>query len=439
MNDDQSCIANRQGVASGSGSAGGEGKTARDCLLAPAQHDIVPEGARDLRFGRLCFLTLVLIAVALPVRFEAAAQNPPSSATASANATERDAAGDQPDDPGPLATGLSSDITRPAVLQAMKRVADWQLRQAQGHYNIQWTYAALYDGFLAASRSTGDHRYHDEVVAVAEQNHWQLGPRFGHADDEAIGLAYLTLYAENHNRERLDPTREGMDRVLARPDNPQTPLWWWCDALYMAPPVLAQLSVATGDQRYLDFMDHEWSITSAALYDPSEHLFFRDKRFLTMKEANGQKVFWSRGNGWVLASLAMILDRMPKNDQRRAKYIQQYRDMAATVAGLQTSDGLWRASLLDPGAYRSPEISGSAFFAYAMAWGIHHHLLDRKKYLPVVTRAWSGMLTHVYENGRLGSIQPIGGAPDNFKPSSSYVYGVGAFLLAGSELAQIIR
>jgi hypothetical protein len=49
------------------------------------------------------------------------------------------------------------------------------------------------------------------------------------------------------------------------------------------------------------------------------------------------------------------------------------------------------------------------------------------------------MLTHIYQDGRLGSIQPIGGEPDRFKPSSSYVYGVGAFLLAGSELAEMAK
>jgi rhamnogalacturonyl hydrolase YesR len=135
----------------------------------------------------------------------------------------------------------------------------------------------------------------------------------------------------------------------------------------------------------------------------------------------------------------MIIERMPAHDRYRAKYIAQYRAMAARIAGLQQSDGLWRTSLLDPEAYQFPEISGSAFFTYAMAWGIHHHLLSRKQYLPVVTRAWAGMLTHVYQNGRLGSIQPIGAAPGQFKPSSSYVYGVGAFLLAGSELVQISR
>ena len=378
------------------------------------------------------FLIPILTAFVFSTTFIAFAQNPPLSAEA-----EREAAGNQPDNPGPLATDLSPKLKRPAILKAMKKVADWQLKEAEGRYNIQWTYAALYDGLLAVSRATGDKRYRDRVLEVSRENHWSLGPRPDHADDHAIGLMYLTLYAEERDPERIAPTHEGMDKLLARPDDPDKNLWWWCDALYMAPPVLSQLSIATNDPRYLDFMNHEWWLTSSALYDPAEHLYYRDNRYLTMREANGQKVFWSRGDGWVLAGLAMVLERMPQSYPDRAKYLAQYREMAERIAGLQPPDGLWRASLLDPDSYSNPEISGSAFFTYAMAWGIHHGILDRKKYLPVVTKAWRGMLTHVYADGRLGSIQPIGAEPGRFKPSSSYVYGVGAFLLAGSELSQL--
>ena len=380
-------------------------------------------------------LSLLFCALALlPATTSVSAQNTTPSAEA-----EREAAGDQLDDPGPLATNLSPKLKRSEILKAVKKVADWQLKQAEGRYNIQWTYAALYDGMLAASKAIGDSRYHDRVLEVAKQNQWELGPRPEHADDHAVGLSYLSFYAEDALPERLAAVREGMDKLLARPDDPNKTLWWWCDALYMAPPVLTQLAKATGDQRYLDFMDREWWLTSAALYDSAEHLYYRDNRFLTMHEANGRKVFWSRGNGWALAGLALVLERMPTTYPDRAKYIQQYREMAERISGLQQSDGLWRASLLDPASYPNPEISGSAFYTFAMTWGINHGILDRQKYLPVVTKAWRGMLGHVYESGRLGSIQPIGGEPGKFKPSSSFVYGVGAFLLAGSELATLTQ
>jgi hypothetical protein len=75
-----------------------------------------------------------------------------------------------------------------------------------------------------------------------------------------------------------------------------------------------------------------------------------------------------------------------------------------------------------------------SLFTYSLAWGINNGLLDKVKFEPVVARAWAGMLTHIYMDGRLGSIQSIDGQPGMFKPSASYIYGVGGFLLAASEL-----
>jgi rhamnogalacturonyl hydrolase YesR len=225
-------------------------------------------------------------------------------------------------------------------------------------------------------------------------------------------------------------------------DDPAKPIWWWCDALFMAPPTLARFYKATGKVEYLDYLDREWWTTSALLYDPREHLYFRDSSYFDKREANGRKIFWLRGNGWVMGGLARVLDYMPKNYRTRSKYVAQFREMAAAVANLQDDDGLWRAGLLDRQAYELPEVSGSAFLTYALAWGVNQRILDRKVYVPVVKKAWAGLLARVYSDGRLGSIQPVGAAPGQFKPTSSYVYGVGAFLLAGSEvyrLADLVR
>jgi hypothetical protein len=63
--------------------------------------------------------------------------------------------------------------------------------------------------------------------------------------------------------------------------------------------------------------------------------------------------------------------------------------------------------------------------------------LDRARYLPVVKHGWNGLVAHIYQDGRLGCIQPIGAAPGAYTPGSSHVFGTGAFLLAGSEVAQV--
>jgi unsaturated rhamnogalacturonyl hydrolase len=388
---------------------------------------------------RCCVLPLLLLPGS-----KANAQTVLPAANASPTTVDRAVTGDQPDDPGPLASDLSPALTSSAIRGAMTKVADWQLRVAEPKFNSQWPFAALYDGLLTASETTGDPRYRDAVLRYANLQQWKLlDARFPHADDMALGQAYLDLYLAESPAARqaaqIADTRAILDRLLARPDDPDKDLWWWCDALFMAPPVLARMSVAAGDQRYLQFVEREWAITTQRLYDPQQHLYYRDARYLTRKETNGHSLFWSRGNGWVMGALVKLLQIMPANDPERPRFVQQLRDMSAEVASLQGADGLWRSGLLDADSYSLPEISGSAFFTYAIAYGINQHILNRKQYLPVVERSWRGIVSHIYADGRLGAIQPIDGQPGKFKPSASYVYGVGGFLLAGSELDRLAR
>ena len=350
--------------------------------------------------------------------------------------------GDAPDDPGSLATDLSAELKPKAIQAVIKKVGDWEVKTAEPHFNRLWTYAALYDGLIAASRTTGDLAYSNAVLKFSEQEKWLLiEQRFPHADDQALGKAYMDLYfadpKSSRKPVRMANTKENMDRLIVRKDDPEKLLWWWCDALYMAPPVLSRMYLATGDKKYLDYMDHEWWLTSELLYNKQDHLYFRDARYLTQKQANGKNLYWSRGNGWVLGGLVKVLEIMPKNYPARPKYIEQFKQMAEEVKSIQGEDGLWRSGLLDPGAYDLPEVSGSAFFTYAIAYGINEHILDKKTYLPVIEKSWAGMLKHVYADGRLGSIQPVDGQPGKFKPSSSHVYGVGGFLMAGYELNRL--
>jgi unsaturated rhamnogalacturonyl hydrolase len=390
---------------------------------------------KDMVRGSGMWALAMVVVFAVSGSLVAAQQPEPKAAETAPSPVDRASAGDSPDDPGPLAVDLSPSITHANVRKAAKKVADWELARAEPAFNQQWTFAALYDGLLVASKTTGDSRYHDAVVKMAQGFDWKLlDARFPHADDMALGQSYLDLHLEKRDPARLADTKAILDRLVVRSDDPNKLLWWWCDALFMAPPVLARMSATTGDQRYLDYMDREWWETSASLYDPAEHLFFRDSRYFTQKQQNGQKLFWARGNGWVMGALAKVLSVMPKNYPSRQKYIAQYRQMADRVAAIQGKDGLWRSGLLDPEAYDLPEVSGSAFFTYSLAWGINHGVLDRAKFEPVVKRAWAEMLTHIYADGRLGSIQPIDGQPGKFKPSASYVYGVGGFLLAASEV-----
>jgi len=357
-----------------------------------------------------------------------------------ANAQEKKAPVAPPGDslatPGPLAQNLSPQLTRRDLARAMRLVADWQLGRMPAEAQADWTWAALYTGFMAVPGKVAGDKYRQAMLQIGEKLHWQPGPRVMHADDQAVGQTYLELYMLYKDAKMLSPLRARLDTEIATPDpaDPKRPLWWWCDALYMAPPVYADMAAITGDKKYLTFMDREWDITTELLYNRDKHLYFRDAGYLDQHEKNGEPLFWSRGNGWVMGGIVRVLKELPADSPLRPKYVALLKDMAAEMLSIQGKDGLWRPGLLDAEAYPLPEISGSAFITYALAYGVNHGLLDRATYWPAVEKAWAGMLTHVYADGRLGSIQPVGAAPGAYAETSSYVYGVGVFLLAGSEI-----
>ena len=334
----------------------------------------------------------------------------------------------------------SSDVmTKPFIANVMKRVCDWQLANPVS-FNAKnendWARAAFYTGVIATYQTTGDTHYRDAATAWAESFHWKLAQRFRHADDHARGQTYLALYAEKKDLIMIADIRHTFDSLILDP-KPGREDWWWCDALFMAPPVLSRLAAVTGERKYRDYLNTMFWDTYAFLYDKEEHLFYRDKSFFDKKTPRGKKTFWARGNGWVMAGTVRVLQYLPKEDPRYNDYVNLLREMAATVKKIQSKDGLWRPSLLDEEEVPHPETSGSAFFCYALTWGINNDVLSAKDYLPVVKKAWAGLNQYVTAEGKLQWVQPIGASPDKVTIDNYQEYGSGAFLLAGSEMYKL--
>jgi unsaturated rhamnogalacturonyl hydrolase len=341
---------------------------------------------------------------------------------------------------------LATAVDPQAVLKVMTAAADWQLAHPSAHDPWDWTQAAFYTGMMAFSKIAPDEKYLAAMRAMGEKNQWRPGLRPGHADDYAVIATYAQIYQLDRDEREIRPATALFSYLASRTYD--EPLVWgnaietrelaWCDALFMGPPAMTAMFAATGERRYLDLANRLWWKTTDYLYDKQEHLYFRDSRFFDQREPNGKKVFWSRGNGWVIAGLARVLDDLPRDHPDRARYVALFREMAWAIAALQGTDGYWRASLLDPGSRPNPETSGTGFFTYALAWGVNRGILDREAFEPAVGKGWAALVAAVQANGMLGWVQRIGDQPGATTADTTEVYGVGALLMAGTEVHRLV-
>ncbi|WP_140985735.1 glycoside hydrolase family 88/105 protein [Asticcacaulis tiandongensis] len=347
-----------------------------------------------------------------------------------------------------------------AVMSLAEKVADYQLATMAGGeippkasgdtpHLKGWVQGALFVGLTALADHSDKPHYKKVIMSRGIANKWRLGDRIFHADDHVIGQSYLWAARNGAGEAALKPTQATLDRILIT--QPKGDLvhteygtgrdcsdrWCWCDALFMAPPVWFEMSKVTGNPAYADYAKQEFRAATDYLYDTEEHLYFRDSRFFDRREANGAKQFWSRGNGWVLAGLARTIPLLAEDDPERAYYIGIFREMAAKLKTIQTAEGYWAPSLLSDRDKALPESSGTGFFVYGLAWGVNAGILDRKEYEPTIRKGWAALTRAVHPDGKLGWVQPVSDRPESVEYDDTQFYGVGAFLLAATEVSEM--
>jgi rhamnogalacturonyl hydrolase YesR len=356
---------------------------------------------------------------------------------------------------------IAAEPARKDVLRLAAKAADWQLARLDAAHithmkeesrdPTSWEQGAFWVGLTHFADVSGEKRFREAALAMGRANQWQLGRRVYHADDHVIGQSYLWAATHGAGPDAIAPLKERFDAILAQPaivhlsfhippsgygDTECLRRWCWCDALFMAPPAWLELARQTGDRRYADFALAEFWSATAFLFDPAESLYFRDSRFFERRDDKGRKLFWSRGNGWVFAGLANMLDALPADHPDRVGIEKLFRQMAEKLKAVQKPDGYWAPSLL--GAENSPpESSGTGFYVYGLAWGIKHGLLDPAEYRASVVSGWGALTRAVAKDGRVGWVQQVSDRPEAVNEADTQFYGVGAFLLAASAVATL--
>ncbi|WP_143773940.1 glycoside hydrolase family 88/105 protein [Niastella vici] len=312
-----------------------------------------------------------------------------------------------------------------------------------------WTRAVYYEGLMALYAVDKKKEYLDYAIDWGTKHNWGLrdGIQTRNADNQCCGQTYIDLYLLDKKEERIKDIKASVDLMKS---TPKIDDWSWIDALQMGMPVFVRLGVVYKDTSYFNRMYEMYTFTKTkhgdnGLYNPAEKMWWRDKDFdPPYKEPNGKNCYWSRGNGWVVAALVRTMQMLPKTDPHYNEYMQDYKDMLKALVPLQRADGFWNVSLADSTDYGGKELSGTALFVYGMAWGINNKLINKATYKPIMLKAWNAMVKDcIHPNGMLGYVQGTGKEPKDGQPVTwDHIpdfedYGLGCFLLAGSEMYKL--
>ena len=315
-----------------------------------------------------------------------------------------------------------------------------------------WTRAVYYEGLMALHSIDPQKKYYDYAVDWGQKHNWDLigGIQTRNADNQSCGQTYIDLYLLDNKQhpQRIEKIKASVDRMM---QTDKVDDWSWVDAIQMGMPIFARLGVIYNDTNYFRRMHEMYAFTKHkhgdnGLYSQVDHLWWRDKDFdPPYKEPNGEDCYWSRGNGWVFVALARTLTDLPKTDPHYNEYLQDFKDMADALLKIQRSDGFWNVSLHDSTDFGGKETTGTSMFVYGFAWGINNKILDANKFKPAIMKGWNGLADVVHPNGFLGFVQGTGKEPKDSQPvnfdrvPNFEDFGLGAFLLAGSEVYKMLR
>jgi len=339
------------------------------------------------------------------------------------------------------------------ILQIINTVNQYWQQNTPTNVRAFWDHATYHTANIEVYKLTQNNSYKQYSEDWAKYNQWMGAtatnkdswkysygekPEFVlFGDWQTCFQVYIDLYRIDSAAIQVERAKEVMNYQITTSKNDY---WWWADGLYMVMPVMVKMYHLTGNKMYLDKLYEYYSYANSIMYDSTEQIYYRDAKYIYPKHktTTGKKDFWARGNGWVFAALAKVLQELPKDDVHRNEYISKFKGMAYSLKKYQQAEGYWTRSIADTAHAPGYETSGTAFFTYAYLWGMNNGFLSKKEFEPIVSKSWDYLTKIALQpSGKIGYVQPIGerAIPGQIVDKNATAnFGVGAFLLAACEM-----
>ncbi len=310
-----------------------------------------------------------------------------------------------------------------------------------------WTRSVYFEGLMSLYAADKQDSYLDYARRWGKTFGWSVrgDATTRNADNYCCAQTYIDLYRIDKDPAMIAQVKTCLENILSTDESDAD--WTWIDAIQMGMPALVKYGVTSGRPEFFEKAWRMYKWSRDRFWNPEDGLWWRDASFCPpYKTPGGKNCYWARGNGWVLAAYVRVLDELPKDAPHRDVYEEDFKAMCTALASCQRADGTWNCSLADPEDFGGPEATGTSLFLSGLSWGLRTGRLDRKTYLPVITRAWNALQRIcVHDDGFIGYSQGTGKEPKEAQPLSYdripdfEDFGTGCFLLAGSQTALLAR
>jgi unsaturated rhamnogalacturonyl hydrolase len=364
----------------------------------------------------------------------------------------------------------------PSRLMSQTVIREWPagMVSTTGHPGA-WGYeeGVVLDGMAAEWHATADGEDFKYVKDAVDKYVTEDGTIIGYKaeghtlDDIELGRAVMLVYRVTQQPRYYKAARFLHEQLALQPRTASGGYWhkqiypnqMWLDGAYMAEPFRAAYAATFQEPGDFDDIAKQLLLMDEYMRDPQtgllKHGWDESKTMAWADKKTGlSPEVWGRAMGWYAMALVDVLDWFPvDHPQRGALIAALQRTMTAVIRYQDGATGLWW-QVMDQGgrAGNYAEASASCMFVYALAKGV------RMGYLPQsdeasAKRGWEGIQRQFVTTSAdglmvLSGTVKVGGLGGTPYRSGSYAYyvgektqvndakGVGAFLLAGSEMEQ---
>ncbi|NCA66982.1 MAG: hypothetical protein EOM87_02845 [Clostridia bacterium] len=286
-------------------------------------------------------------------------------------------------------------------MKQIKDLCDYLVR-AWKPENLRWgwgeglfTYAlAELDNYLKEDRYIGFYKTYCDKYAAEH-------PDIDCSDTAAPGLTSYALFKKTGDARYKALTDsvinyiENAPRILedapnhfgTSKDAATYPQSIWVDSLMMFSVFTARYGAENGLGNMIDYAARQPASYAKYLMDKDDKLWYHSYWVKQHTHYPRRKLYWGRGNGWVIASFPMIYESIGKDHPLAKEIAEIYQSTSAALLNYQRSDGAFETVFNKVGkTYR--ELSATALIAGGWLHGIRLGILD-KSYLKPALKAYN--------------------------------------------------